>query len=68
MIQHLILLKLQNMMDINVNLLKWSINFLIKKTSGSGIKNENMSNKELAEDNKNQLLELLREEKYTHVL
>ena len=56
------------MMDINVNLLKWSINFLIKKTSGSGIKNENMSNKELAEDNKNQLLELLREEKYTHVL
>ena len=67
MIQHLILLKLQNMMDINVNLLKWSINFLIKRTSGIGIKNENMSNEELAEDNKNQLLELLREEKYTHV-
>ena len=36
------------MMDIN--LLQWSINFLIKKTSGSGIKNENISNKQLAEE------------------
>ena len=32
-------------MDINVDLLQWFINFLIKKTSGSGIKNENISNK-----------------------
>ena len=31
MIKHLILLKIQNMMDINVDLLQWSINFLIKK-------------------------------------
>ena len=32
------------MMDINVDLLQWFI------TSGSGIKNENISNKELAEE------------------
>ena len=31
-------------------LLQWFINFFIKKTSGSGIKNENISNKELDED------------------
>ena len=49
-IKHLILLKIQNMMDINVYLLQWFINFLMKKTSGSGIKNNNISNKELAEE------------------
>ena len=32
-------------MDINADLLQWSINVLIKKTSGSDIKNENISNK-----------------------
>ena len=37
-------------MDINVYLLQLFINFLIKKTSGSGIKNENISNKQLAEE------------------
>ena len=37
------------MMDIKVDLLQWSKTFLIKKTSGSGITNENISNKELAE-------------------
>ena len=36
-------------MDIKMDLLQWSKTFLIKKTSGSGIKNENISNKELAE-------------------
>ena len=36
-------------MDINKDLLQWSINFSIK-TSGSGIKNENMSNKEYTEE------------------
>ena len=50
MIKHLILLKILNMMDINVDLLQWSIYFSIKKTSGSGIKNANISNKELAEE------------------
>ena len=37
-------------MDINVDLLQWSKNILIKKASGSGIKNESGSNKELAEE------------------
>ena len=30
-IKHLLLLKIQNMMDIDAYLLQWSINFLIKK-------------------------------------
>ena len=38
------------MMDFNVDLLQWFINFLVKKTSGSGIKNKNISNRELAEE------------------
>ena len=38
-----------------------------KSASGGIIKNENMSNKELAEDT-NQLLENLTKEKYTHLL
>ena len=40
-------------------LLQWLINFMIKKTSGDAIKNENMSNQrplDLAEDLQNQLL------------
>ena len=37
-------------MDFNVDLLQWFINFLVKKTSGSGIKNKNISNRELAEE------------------
>ena len=36
------------MMDINVDLLQWSINFFDKKTSGNSIKN--ISNKELGEE------------------
>ena len=43
------LLKIQNMMD-NVHLLQCFINGLIKNTSGSGIKNENISNKKIAEE------------------
>ena len=38
------------MMDVNVDLLQWYINFFDKQTSCSGIKDENMSNKELAEE------------------
>ena len=45
-VTHLILLKMQNVMDINMDLLQSFINILIKRTSGSGIKNT--SNKELA--------------------
>ena len=38
------------MMDINVDLLQWFINFFEKTTSGSVIKNENMSDQQLAEE------------------
>ena len=38
------------MMDINVDLLQWSVNFFYKKSPDSGIKNENISNKDLAEE------------------
>ena len=54
------------MMDINAHFFQWSINFLIKEASGgavtvarsealatrnkSALKNENMSNKDLAEE------------------
>ena len=41
--------------------------FYDKNTSGSGIKNENISNKELAEE-LNELLENLKKEEYTHLL
>ena len=37
-------------------MLQWFINFLIRKISGSGIKNENISNKDLAEANYTNLL------------
>ena len=37
-------------MDIKGVLLPWFINFLIKKTSGGVIKNEVISNKELAKE------------------
>ena len=37
-------------MNINVGLLQWFIHILIKKTSDSGIKNESISNKEIAEE------------------
>ena len=33
-----------------MDLLQWSLNFLINKSSGSGIKNENIFNKKLAEE------------------
>ena len=38
------------MMDINVDFLQWSINVLIKKLLVVVLKNENVSNKELAEE------------------
>ena len=44
MTKHLILLKIQNMMDVKVVLLQRFVNVLIKKTSGGAVKNENMSN------------------------
>ena len=50
LIKHLILLKIRNMMNINVDLLQWSINFLIKETLGGTVETENISNKELAKE------------------
>ena len=47
-----------------MDLLQWFIIFLIKNTSGSGIKNETISRKNYT----NQLLENLIKEKYTHLL
>ena len=65
-IRHLILLKIQNMMDINVNLIHWFTNFFYKKSTslaqsetlampdksafGGATKNEIIPNKELAEE------------------
>ena len=40
--------KKQNMMNINLDLLKWFINFLTKKSSGETLKNETITCKELA--------------------
>ena len=63
MIKHLILLK------INGDLLQWLINFLIKKTLGGTVKNENISNKELTEELQKTIIKKnSREEKYTHPL
>ena len=61
-------------MDMNVDLLQWSITLLIKRilesflknNSGSGIKNGNILNKELAEDLHKPIVFL--KEKYTHLL
>ena len=37
-------------MDIKVDLLQWSINFWMKRSSDSGNKNENISDKQLVEE------------------
>ena len=42
--------------------------FSDKETSGSGIKNESIGKKELAENYANQLLKNLKKEKYTQLL
>ena len=38
------------MMDIKVDLLQWSINFWIKKSSDTSNKNENISDQQLVEE------------------
>ena len=38
------------MMGINMGLLQWSLNFLINENFGSGIRNKNISNRELAKE------------------
>ena len=64
--KHLTMLKIQNMMDIKGVLFQWFIIFFDKKTSGGAVKN--VSNQDLAEEFTNQLLENLKNEKYTHLL
>ena len=49
-----------------MDLLQCFINFLIKRTSGSGIKNENISNTELMEELYKPIIKNL--EKCTHLL
>ena len=51
------------MIEINVDLLQWFINFLIKKASGSGIKKEKISIKELAEELLKPIIKKLNERK-----
>ena len=71
-IKHLILQKIHNMMDINVDsngsVLQWFINVLMEKSSGETVKNEAIYDKELAEELHKQIIENLRKEKYTHLL
>ena len=56
MIKHLILLKIKNTMDINVDVLQWFTNFMIKKTFGGSVNNEIMSNQELAEESNKSII------------
>ena len=57
------------MLKINGDLFQWFINFLIKKTLGGTVKNENISNKELTEELQKTIIKKnSREEKYTHPL
>ena len=57
------------MMHIKGVFLEWFTNFFNKKTASGAIKNEIMSNKELAEElHKHQLLGNFKKEKYTHLL
>ena len=42
MIKHLALLKIQKMIDINVDLLQWTKNFLIKKSLVVVLRYENI--------------------------
>ena len=59
--KHLILIKIQNMMDIKGVWLQWFINFLVKKTSDSGIKRI-FQTKSWLKNYTNQLLENLKKE------
>ena len=50
MIKRLIWLKIRNMLGIKEVLVQWFTNSLIKKSSVGGIKNENMSDQQLAKE------------------
>ena len=59
MIKDLILLKMQNLMDINMDLPQCSISFLIKKVLVVVLKMKIFLNKELAEELNEPILENL---------
>ena len=46
-----------------MDLFQWFTNFGVKKTLGSGIKNENISNKELAEELHKQIIRKFKKRK-----
>ena len=51
-----------------MDLLQLSINFLIKKTSGSGLENENMSDQQLVEElHKPIIKKFINKKKYNHL-
>ena len=64
------------MMDVNADLVQWFRNILIKKASAiraikfsdSRIKNENISNNELAEELHKPIMRKFKKKKYTHLL
>ena len=62
------MLKIQNIVDINVDFLQWQINIFIKETSGSGSKNENISNQELPEELHKPIIRKFNKRNYIHVL
>ena len=83
-IKHLILLKIRNIININAELLQWSINVLIERTSGgsatlsrsetlgtryrSAIKSENSLRKQLAEEIHKPIIRKFKKEKDTYLL
>ena len=67
-IKHLILLKIQNMMDINIDLLQYFITFLTKKLLIKILKMKIFLIKNPQKNYTNQLIENLIKEKYTHLL
>ena len=64
-IKHLILLKVRIMRDVNADLLQWPINLLMKKSCGSGIINEKISNQQLAEKLHKSIIKKIEEKKST---
>ena len=56
------------MTDINGPLLQWFIDYLIKKTSVGVIKNDNIFNKELAEELHKPTIRNFSKKKYTQLL
>ena len=63
LIKNMIFQKIQNMMDIKGVLLQWFITFFHKRTSGRAITNENLTNKELAEELQKPIIKKINERK-----